>query len=83
MLTYQDECWKDDIQVDVCADGEWELFETCEDSRRLTFTRQNFAFYAAIVVAVLEIVSLLLFWHKLRHLKDHASYTRISVQQMG
>lgn len=43
---------------------------------------QNFTFYAAIAVAVLEMASLALFGHKLRKLKkEGAGYTKITVER--
>ena len=51
----------------------------------MTLSCQKYSFYAAIAVAVLELVSLALFAHKLRTVKSagYGAYTKITVQQMG
>lgn len=89
---------QDVLHVHVCKACEFSLLPQFEAKRPhgvgflqrwvgqwLTFlTTQNYSFYAAIAVAVLEIVSLLLFGHKLRNVKKQGGgYTKITVQQMG
>jgi hypothetical protein len=54
---------------------------TCTDAY---FFWQNYSFYAAIVVGVLELASLALFVHKWRKAKGAGgAYTKITVQQMS